>query len=306
MNKTLIIGLVITGFMVLVALFGGYLAPHSLQDQVKTEYIVDENGKGTIVSPPVAPGAEYPFGTDKNGYDLMTQLLHGAKYTIFVSLGIAVARVFFGGLLGMLIGYYGKNPNKPIRKGASLGILNGIPIFLIAWFAMAGITMNPGLSPLSMSILLGVVLTLVGIPSVISVTKDKTRVIRDRQFVLASHSLGAGNWKIIRSHLFPHLKESFLILIVQEVILVLSLFGQLAIFNIFVGGTTMYFDPAEYHSRTNEWSGLIGQARTSFYSYKWMLFIPLASYILLIVGFHLVAGGLEALFKKKYAKSAHI
>lgn len=306
MNKSLLAGLAITVLITLGALFGGYLSPNDLQDQLKVEYVVDDQGKGTVVAPPAAPGGEYPLGTDKYGYDLLAKLLDGAKYTLFLSFGIAFARVFVGGLLGMLLGYFGGN--KPASRPAadSWKALNGIPIFLITWLLLIGISINSTLSPLQLSALLGIVLTAVGVPSVLSTIKDKTLVLRERPYVLASESLGAGHWTIVRSHLFPFLKESFLILIVQEIVLVLTLFGQLAIFNLFVGGTTMYMDPPEYHSRTNEWAGLIGQARGFLYVNQWILFIPLASYVLLIMGFQLVSNGLEQRYKRTYAKHSYL
>lgn len=305
MNKTLLTGLLITGFMIFIGLFGPLFAPYSLEDQLKIEYIAGEDGEGTIIAPPVAPGAEYPLGTDKNGYDLLTKLLYGAKYTVFLAIGIAVARVFFGGLLGMMSGYFGKPATE--EKGSSFwSVLNGIPIFLIVWLIMIGISINPNASALMMSSLLAIVLLIVGVPSVASTVKAKTLVIREKQFVQASQSLGAGGWKIIRSHLLPHMKESLLILIVQEVILILTLFGQLAIFHIFVGGTTMYPDPTEYYSRTNEWGGLIGQNRMNFYVNQWIFYVPLAAYVMLIFGFHLVSKGLEKRYGKMFSKFSHL
>jgi len=305
MNKTLLAGLIVTGIMVVIGLFGPLFAPYSVDDQIKIEYIVGEDGEGTVIAPPVAPGAEYPLGTDKNGYDLLTKLLHGAKYTIFLAIGIAVARVLIGGLIGLMLGYYGKQGTN--KKGNSFwSMLNGIPIFLIVWLIMIGISINPNASPFMMSLLLAVVLLVIGIPSVASTVKEKTAVIREKQFVQASESLGAGGWKIIRSHLLPHLKESFLILMVQEVILILTLFGQLAIFHIFVGGTMMYPDPTEYYSRTNEWGGLIGQNRMNFYVNQWIFYVPLAAYVVLILGFHLVAKGLEKRYGKMFSKFSHL
>lgn len=305
MNKTLLAGLIVTGIMVIIGLFGPLFAPYSLDDQIKIEYIVGEDGEGTVIAPPVAPGADYPLGTDKNGYDLLTKLLYGAKYTIFLAIGIAVARVVLGGLIGLMLGYYGKQGAN--KKGNSFwSMLNGIPIFLIVWLMMIGISINPNASPFMMSLLLAVVLFVIGVPSVASTVKEKTAVIREKQFVQASESLGAGGWKIIRSHLLPHLKESFLILMVQEVILILTLFGQLAIFHIFVGGTTMYPDPTEYYSRTNEWGGLIGQNRMNFYVNQWIFYVPLASYVVLILGFHLVAKGLEKRYGKMFSKFSHL
>lgn len=305
MNKNLTIGLAIIVLMTLGALLGGYLSPHDLQEQLKIEYIVDDQGKGTVIAPPAPPGQRYPFGTDKYGYDLLTKLLDGAKYTLFLSFGIGFARVFIGGLIGMLLGYF--RERQPEKQPAdSWKALNGIPIFLITWLLLIGISINSALSPPQLSLLLAFVLTAVGIPSVLSTIKDKTIVLRERPYVIASESLGADHWTIVRSHLFPFLKESFLILIVQEIVLVLTLFGQLAIFNLFVGGTTMYMDPPEYHSRTNEWAGLIGQARGFLYTKQWILFIPLAAYVLLIMGFQLISNGLQQRYNRIYAKPPHL
>ncbi|REK76701.1 ABC transporter permease [Paenibacillus paeoniae] len=305
MNKTLLVGLVVTGMMIFIGLFGPLLAPYGIDDQLKIEYIVDEDGKGMVIAPPVAPNAEYPLGTDKNGYDLLTKLLYGAKYTIFLAIGIAIARVVIGGWIGLMLGYYGKGEKK--KKGQSFwSMLNGIPIFLIVWLILIGISINPNASPFMMSLLLAVVLLIIGVPSVATTVKEKTEVIREKQFVQASESLGAGGWKIIRSHLLPHLKESFLILIVQEIILILTLFGQLAIFHIFVGGTTMYPDPAEYYSRTNEWGGLIGQNRMNFYVNQWIFYVPLVAYVALILGFHLVSKGLEKRYGTMFSKHSRL
>ncbi|MDQ6422549.1 ABC transporter permease subunit [Paenibacillus sp. LHD-117] len=306
MNKTLIAGLILTAAMLLTALFGPLLAPHDPKDQVKIEYVIDEKGDGSVIAPPVAPGADYPLGTDKNGYDILTKLLYGAKYTVFLSVGIALARVAIGGGLGMLLGYYGKPAAKREEGSSVWSMLNGIPIFVVIWLSMIGITMNPVASPFMMSLLLAIVLTIVGIPSIVSTVKAKTLVLRERQYVTASQTLGAGGGKIIRSHLFPHLKESFLILTVQEIILVLTLFGQLALFRIFVGGTTKYFDPVEFHSRTNEWGGLIGQARGNFYANEWIFYSPLAAYVILIVGFHLLSKGLEERYNRMFSKFSHL
>lgn len=308
-NKTLIAGLVLAAIMVIIALIGPFIAPHEPDHQVKIEYIVGEDGEGYVVAPPVAPGSkEYPLGTDKNGYDLLTKLLHGAKYTIFLSIGIAVARVAAGGLIGLLLGFYakpGREGKEGTGKASFWSMLNGIPIFLIVWLMMIGITINPAASPFAMSMILAAVLLIVGVPSVASTVKEKAMIIRERQFVTAARSLGAGGWKIIVSHLIPHLKESFLILIVQEIILILTLFGQLALFNVFVGGTTMYFDPPEYHSRTSEWAGLIGHNRMSFYANEWIFYVPLAAYALLIIGFALVSKGLEQRYNRMFSKFSH-
>ncbi|MBH5316204.1 ABC transporter permease [Paenibacillus sp. GSMTC-2017] len=305
-NKTLLIGLIMTITMLIVAIFGPLFAPYDPKHQIKIEYIVGKDGDGYVVSPPEPPGPNYLLGTDQNGYDILTKLLYGAKYTILLSIGIAIARVIIGGIIGMLLGFYSKEGAK--KKGSSpiWSMLNGIPVFLIVWIIMIGISINPKATPFTMSIILAIVLLIIGIPSVASTIKARTLIIREKEFVTAARSLGAGGWKIIRSHLFPHMKESFLILIVQEILLILTLFGQLAIFQIFVGGTTMYPNPVEYHSRTNEWGGLIGQSRMNFYVDQYIFYVPLATYVTLIISFHLLSKGLEKRYNKLFSKFSHL
>ncbi|WP_274362290.1 ABC transporter permease [Paenibacillus thermotolerans] len=304
MNKTLLAGLMITGFMLLIAAFGPMFAPHELTDQATIEFVVKEDGSSDIIAPPVPPGNySYPLGTDKLGYDILTQLLYGAKYTILAAVGIAFARVAIGGTIGMLLGYTSSG-----KKGWQMwSLLGGIPMFIIVWFFLAGITFNPGLDPVKLTMLMGVVFLLVGLPSVIGSVKDKAFEIKNRQFVLASRSIGSGHWTIVRSHLFPHLKESMLILFVNEIILILALFGQLGLFRIFIGGTRVTCcDPVEYSSITKEWAGLISSAKLGIYINQWTLFIPLAAYVLLILGFYCVSKGLESKYKEKYSKAAHV
>jgi len=306
MNKSLLFGLFITVVMLIAALFGPQLAPHAPDHQVEIHFFINEKGESDLIAPPVAPSRDYPFGTDRNGYDIMTKLLHGAKYTVFLSVGIAFARVLIGGLIGLFLGYYGNAATAKRKQVPYWNVLNGIPVFLMIWFIVYGFSYNPTASPGYLAIVLGVIFVVIGLPAVVGPMREKAIEIKERQFVLASRSLGASHWTIIRSHLFPHLKESFLVLFVNEIILTLTLFGQLAIFNIFVGGTIRTFDPVEYYSRTNEWAGLIGAARDGIYVYQWILFIPLAVYVTLIVGFYFVSKGLETLYKEKYSKFSHI
>ncbi|AZN41319.1 ABC transporter permease [Paenibacillus albus] len=293
------------------AIFGRYMAPHDLNEHAPVEYHVDENGESTLMAPPFPPRASNPLGTDKYGVDMLAKLLGGAKYTIITTISVAITRVIAGGVLGMLLGYVGKESDR--RRSERIpfwNMLNGIPIFIMVWMIMIGISMNSAASPIKLTIILSIVLVLVGIPTVASTVKEKTTVLRDKQFVLSAKSIGAGRWTILRRHLVPHLQESFLILFVQEIVLILSLFGQLAVFNIFVGGTLMYMNPwpelPEYVSRTNEWSGLVGQARSNLFNYQWVLFIPLLVYLLFIIGLQMISLGLEKMYKQKFSKFSHI
>ncbi|WP_219837254.1 ABC transporter permease [Paenibacillus sp. R14(2021)] len=301
MNKTLFAGLLITILMIAASFFGKYVYWHDLNEHLEVSYT-----NGVLVVPPSPPNGDYLFGTDKYGYDLLAKLLDGARFTILGAVGVAFARVLIGGMLGLILGYFGKVQTNRGGRFTIWNVLNGIPVFIIVWMIMIGFTMNPKSTAIWMTFILTLIMTILGIPSVAASIKEKATLIREKQFVLSAKSIGASHWTIIRSHIFPHLKENFTILFVQEVVLTLGLFGQLAIFNIFVGGTKMLFDPIEYMSRTNEWSGLIGQARSNLDIYPWVIFFPLSAYIVFILGFHLISVGLEKKYQKQFAKYSHI
>lgn len=101
-------------------------------------------------------------------------------------------------------------------------------------------------------------------------------------------------------------KGNLLLILVNEAIQVLNLIGQLAIFNLFFGGTEMQVSPTIYLSITNEWAGLIGQSRLTLYSAKWIIGFPLLGYLLFLFSLYLVSNGLKESQKDKYQRSVYL
>ena len=89
MNKSFIIGLIFLAFFLFIAVFGPALAPFPVDYDEKIFKVQTEEGE-KILSSPMEPDKRHPFGTDPWGYDLLTLLLYGARYTVFLSIGIAV------------------------------------------------------------------------------------------------------------------------------------------------------------------------------------------------------------------------
>ncbi len=301
MNKSFWIGISLTGIMLIIALFGPLFTPFSPKDQVKISYVQTEQGN-VLIAPPIKPGAEHWFGTDKWGYDIFTQLMYGAKYTLAAVAAVASARTLIGGLLGMLLGF---SRNQSQSKW-SLNFLSGVPMFIIVFFVLFGISINAGLSPLMLTVLLCLLFIVLGIPGVVSVVQNKTWEIRKQQYVDAAICVGAGRRRILFRHIFPHLKESLLLLFVNELILALTMFGQLGIFSLFIGGTEMQKDPTIFVPITNEWAGLVANARNYLDYNEWMLLFPMSAYMMLLLGFFLLSKGLESKYRTQYSKAPHL
>lgn len=145
-----------------------------------------------------------------------------------------------------------------------------------------------------------------GVPGVYNVVYSKTAEIKENLYIMASVTLGANKGHLLKKHIWPILKGDFIILYLNETIQVLHLMGQLAIFNLFFGGTEFQPDFSIYLSMTNEWSGLIGQSR-SFLSYsQWILIYPLIAFILFLLSFYLISQGLSQQSRKSHRKNTYI
>lgn len=303
-NWRLWVGVISTSFILCIALFGSFFAPYEKDFVEPSGYYYNGPDDFGMHASPYPPSKEHLLGTDEWGYDILTLLLYGAKYTIFVGIGVALLRIFIGGSLGIWFGLSGK---KQKEANSFFGLLGSIPAFLILYFLLVGITINSPLSVIELVILQSLLMTLVGIPGVYAAVFSKTNELRGELFITATRALGAGKLRIMGKHIFPHLKGTLLAMFIKEIILVLTLIGQLGIFNLFLGGTILRLGgPPVYISISRDWSGLIGQWRSFVYNYHWILFYPLLAFILVLFSFYILSRGIELKQKATLQKYPHI
>ncbi len=292
MNKRLVIGIILVAIFIFIAIFGNWIAPYPIRYQELTKYV-----DGKLQSPPYPPSYKHLLGTDRYGYDVLTKLFFGAKYTIITALLISFFRIIFGMPIGIFIGI--KKRKK--KKSLIATVWNVIPSFLIAFALLYPINMVRESTEIS-KYLLAVTVAIfaaIGLPSIISNFRERTQILMKRDYISAAKILGASNFRIMYKHIIPHIIETIVTMFVTEILLVLSLFGQLGIFNLFIGGTMMTYWPTSYYSNTFEWAGLIGQFRMSIYTSQWIVFAPIATFFLLIFSFQLLSWGLNQYYKEK-------
>ncbi|RNB57021.1 ABC transporter permease [Brevibacillus gelatini] len=302
-NWSLWTGSILVTLLVIIGLIGPYIAPYDLdfQEKLRNEVV---DGKTVIIAPPLPPSAEHWLGTDKWGYDLLTMLLHGAPYTVFVTLAVAAVRLSIGTILGLYIGVQ----DKPQRWWLAIeNAWSYMPIFIPVYFLLMGISINPQLPTSTLVLFFVLVVGILGAPSVVSSIRQKTEQIKESQYVLAAVSLGAGREQIIFRHILPHLKEQIIIILVTEMVAIMTLMGLLGMFDLFVGGTKMTTDPVLFHSITHEWAGLLGSYRGFVYSnYTWIFLTPLAAFVFAVGSFTLLAKGLREKYEQTYHRTPFI
>ncbi|MGD9677729.1 MAG: ABC transporter permease [Vulcanibacillus sp.] len=293
MNKKLILGIIAVILFIIISFFGGLIAPYSI-DYIQITTYKD----GVITAPPSPPSNEHLLGTDIYGKDILSILLYGAKYTVLTAIIISFIRVLLGSLIGIFLGIKTLKKKKTIISSALFGI---IPSFLIIYFLLFSFNIQIESTEIKFEVMLVTIsiFVLVGLPGIISTIREKTEGIMKKEFISSSITLGANTPRLMFKHIYPQILETLVILFTTEIVLVLVVYGQLGLFDFFIGGTVMYFDPITYNSITWEWAGLIGQARMYIYSKKWIVLSPIFAYILLVLSFQLLASGLNEYFKRK-------
>ncbi|OCA90889.1 aminopeptidase [Bacillus sp. FJAT-27225] len=299
-NYALYAGVFLVSILIFLAIFGSILAPYNLTEQMEARY---ENG--TIIAPPVEPFTtkEYPLGTNRWGYDLLTLVLHGIKYTVLISIAVTVLKMAAGTLIGLYVGTWKRVPGWLV---AFENAWSYVPLFIIVYFFMFPITFNPTLQPIKLIYYFIMITAAISTPSIISSVRKKTEEINKSVFIEASKTLGAKRHRIIWRHIFPQMKETLLIMFILEIVYVITIMGQLALMNIFVGGTTQTFDPVIYISVTNELAGLVGQARGNIFGNSHVLLVPLATLLLTTLSFSMLANGLKNRFQSNYQRAPWI
>jgi peptide/nickel transport system permease protein len=305
LNWRLVVGGVLCLALLVLAVFGPYLAPYPEDYSEKLVYRQTAEGPVAVYAP-APPSRLHPLGTDRWGYDILSLLMYGARFTIFTALGVALLRMLTGAGIGLYLGLRG--PPRQLSAEArgksplGLGALGAIPAFAVVYFIMARINIQSPLSAWELILIQGTLMVLLGLPAVAAMVRRKTEDLRNSMWVEAAAALGASRGRIGRRHILPMLKEDLLLVLVNEVILTLCLVGQLGIFDLFLGGSIRYMDPLMYVSRTHEWAGMIGQARTSLQANQWMLAGPLLAYLLAVIGFYVLLRGMEQRYRAGYHK----
>ncbi len=180
-------GLVITGVIVLLALVGPFVAPHS---------------PTTLVGVPFsAPSASAPLGTDYVGEDVLSRLLFGGRYILWMAFAAGLIGVTSGAFLGVLAGYSRKWADEAIMR--SLDVLLAVPVIV---FVLLVVSMW-GSNPLLITVLVG----LCWMPTVARTVRAATLEIARREFIEAAEVIGTPRRKILLNDILPNLMTIILV-----------------------------------------------------------------------------------------------
>ncbi len=185
-STTAVIGVVIVGALLLVALFADVLAPRSpiATDQMQTF---------------ARPSWDYPLGTDQLGRDMLSRVIHGTRISLLVGVSSVVLALFVGVPLGLIAGYYGGRVDSIVMR--VMDLILAFPIYLLAIILMVIFTPTAGL--IGTMKVTGAI-AIVRIPIYARLVRGSVLSIKEKEYIEACRALGVRDPLILVRHVLPN------------------------------------------------------------------------------------------------------
>jgi len=228
---------------------------------------------------PVAPNGEFIFGTDHLGRDALVRLAYGARVSLLVGVLASLAAAAIGVTVGMVAGFYGGWADSLLSRGMDL--VMSVP-FLLCALALVSV-FGPSLA-LSIGVIVFFSWTTMG-----RVIRGQVLSLREREFVQASRSLGAGPLSIMIVDILPNLSVPIII------------YTTMMIPNAIVFEATLSFLGLGIIPPAPSWGGMLADAAAnSIYLVAWWLvLVPGMALLITTLSFNILGDGLRDAFDPK-------
>ena len=287
-NYPLVLGLMISGLFVLLALFGSRLAPQDPMESFN-RIVVD----GQAFYRPFRPGqfAQFPLGTDQAGRDLLSRILWGVRPTMILCGVVVIVRMVVGVPLGLLAGWFRGATERVVDTAISVSL--AVPALI---FAMAVISLLDVTKGLSVFI---VALSLTGWADIADLVKNRTLATAQEPYIESARSVGVPSWGILRQHILPQLWPILPSVVAFELSAVLLLVAELGFLGLYIGGGFVYYVargdiPADWAKLTSgypELGQLLSDIWASIILVPWQIASASVVVLLAIFGFNMLGEG---------------
>ena len=176
------VGLIMAGFLVLVAVLAPVLAPYDPYD------VTQRAEKG------LRPSLAHPLGTTiTTGQDILSMLIYGSRVSLTIGIGTGVALAFLGALMGVMAGYMGGVVDNLIMRVVDiLLVIPTLPLIIV-------LTSLLGRS----YFVIVLVFVAFGWTGLARVIRSLVLVLKNSNYVKAAELAGASRWHIMTKHILP-------------------------------------------------------------------------------------------------------
>ena len=167
-------------------------------------YAVDENGK-LLGS---AGLAGYPFGTDGNGRDTLTRIIHGGKMTMTIGAVAVIVSSIIAVIVGCLSGYFGGLVDMVLMRVTE--IFSAIPFLPFAMMLSYIFTKKP-IDENTKIFIIMVILGLLSWTGLARMIRGQVLAEREKEFVISAKAMGVREKRIAFKHILPNVVSVILV-----------------------------------------------------------------------------------------------
>ena len=273
-NRGAVVGLVVFVTLVLVALAAPVVAPHDPDMQYRDSFL----------APPVwAEGGKAAFllGTDAVGRDILSRLIYGARFSLFIGLVVVTIALSGGVVLGLIAGFFRGWVDTVIMR--VMDVILAFPSLLLARGLVA--VLGPGLVNAMIAI------ALVLQPHFVRLTRAAVLAERSRDYVVAARLAGAGRLRLMFKTILPNCLAP---LIVQ---------ATLSFSNAILDAAALGFLGMGAQPPTPEWGTMLAEAREFILRAWWVVTFPGLAILITVLAINLVGDGLRDALDPKLKRS---
>jgi peptide/nickel transport system permease protein len=266
-DRAAMISLGIIVVIVLVAIFAPFFATvtgHGVDHQYRTTGL---NGFGQ----PVGPGRTFLLGTDDVGRDILVRIAYGARISLFVGVVATLLTVALGAVLGLMAGFLGGVVDSIIARLVDLVLSLPFLLFALSLVSVSG----PGLG------IVIIVIAVFGWAAVARIVRGQVLSIREKEYIEAARSLGAGSWRIMFIDVLPNVLTQLII------------YATLLIPVTIVLEATLSFLGLGIPPPTADWGQMIAESENVYQQAWWFLVFPGLALLITTISFNILGDGVR-------------
>jgi peptide/nickel transport system permease protein len=261
-----LLGALIVGAALLVAIFAPYLTPHD-------PFAQDLNLR--LIPPVWMDGSQptHPLGTDQIGRDYLSRLIYGARISMLIGVLTVITSGVIGITLGVIGGFYGGRTDDVVMFLITCRL--SIPLILVALTVVALVGSSLAVVILTLGLLLW--------DRFAVVARTTTMQVRNLDYIAAAQAAGASRLHILAREVLPNIANHLVVVATLEMALAILLEAALSFLGLGV--------PPPLPS----WGLMIAEAKEYMFFSPWVIMTPGVVLFVLVLGINLLGDGLRDL-----------
>ena len=224
----------------------------------------------------------HPFGFDKQGCDIYSRVIYGARASVSVGILTTIAVTLIGGTIGALAGYFGGWLDSLLSRITD--VFFAIPLLLAAIVFMQMFKDSRSIT------MVVVVLSAFAWTSIARITRGSVMSAKNEEFVTAARATGASRARILMNHIIPNSMAPIIV------------YATVALGTFIVSEASLSFMGIGLPTSVVSWGADISSAQTSLRTNPMVLFYPGAALALTVLSFIMMGDAVREALDPKARK----